>query len=587
MDRCPNCFETSYHNASCNRCGYQLQYDKPRSQKALPVGTVLKQRYYLGKLLGEGGFGITYKAYDLQRKVVCCVKEYAPNGLCRRREDTYQLELVSYDCEMPYRAGLRRFLEEAQILSKLEQIPSVVDITDTFQEYNTAYFVMEFLDGADLRQIVKASPGRLPVEMITNVILQVAVSMDVIHTRTKIIHRDISPENIYITRDQKVKVIDFGSAKQTETGAKAGLSVVLKPKFAPPEQFSSQMVQGSFTDVYSLAGTYYYALTGKNIPSAMDRLSGVEYVPLKHMNIGVNDALSDAVDRALILNVSQRTGTMQQLIAEIATATAGASQGQSGLSQGQNEQQRLAQQAQREQQLREQQRLAQQAQREQQLREQQRLAQQAQREQQFREQQMAQEQAKLRAQWEQQQLAKKQAAQLQAQQQLAQQQEQLRKQREEQQRLAMQQLQLQREQQKREQRLRDQKRREQQRLEQEKLARQRQQQKIAVPYVVVLEGAEKGRNWVMPANQTLKFGRSETEANMRIRYPESISRVHCMITYLAEYDRFCIRDTSANGVYYKGQRLKKGVDYNVKAPARFIIANNACVIELGVKYEYR
>lgn len=519
MELCPNCFEQSYQNASCSRCGYQLQYDKPRSQKALPVGIVLKQRYYLGKLLGEGGFGITYKAYDLKRKEICCVKEYAPNGLCRRRDDDYRLELVSYDCEMPYRAGLRRFLEEAQILSKLEQIPSVVDITDTFQEYNTAYFVMEFLDGADLRQIVKATPGRLPVDMITNVILQAAVSMDVIHTKTKIIHRDISPENIYITRDQKVKVIDFGSAKQTETGAKAGLSVVLKPKFAPPEQFSSQMVQGSFTDVYALAGTYYYALTGNNIPSAMDRLSGQEYVPLKHLNIGVNDALSDAVDHALILNVNQRTQTMQQFIAEIATAV------NAGKPASQEQEQR-EQQMQREQQI----------QRERQMQ---------------REQQIAQEQQRRMQEYQKQQALKRQLVQQQLQEQRRQQ-------------LAQQQAQ-----------------------ERQRQLIQQQRQKVAVPYVVVVEGIEKGKSWNIPVNQTLKFGRSEAEANMRVRFPESVSRIHCMITYLAEYDRFCIRDISANGVYYKGQRLNKGIDYNVKPPARFIMSSNECVVELGVRYEYR
>lgn len=446
-DLCPGCFESGYKNGSCVRCGYQAHYDKLRSQKALPVGTVLKQRYYLGKLLGEGGFGITYKAYDLQKRMICCVKEYAPNGLCRRKEDHLHLELQSQECEGPYMAGLRRFLEEAQILSKLEQIPSVVDITDTFQENGTAYFVMEYLDGADLRQIVKAAKGHLPVDMVTNVILQVAVSMDVIHTKTKIIHRDISPENIYITREEKVKVIDFGSAKQTETGMKAGLSVVLKPKFAPPEQFSSQMEQGGFTDVYSLAGTYYYALTGINIPSAPDRLAGKSYVPLKHMNIGVSERLSDAVDHALILSVRERTRTMQQFVAEIANAR-------------------------------------------------------------------------------------------------------------------------------------------------QMIPRMQPKPKpkpvpTAVPYVAVIEGSEKGKNWILPLNRSLKLGRSETEAQLRVRFPADISRVHCMITYLAEYQRFCIRDMSANGVYYKGQRLQKGVDYNVKPPARFVLASMGCVIELGVKYEYR
>ena len=116
---------------------------------------------------------------------------------------------------------------------------------------------------------------------------------------------------------------------------------------------------------------------------------------------------------------------------------------------------------------------------------------------------------------------------------------------------------------------------------------QQQRQKVAVPYVVVVEGIEKGKSWNIPVNQTLKFGRSEAEANMRVRFPESVSRIHCMITYLAEYDRFCIRDISANGVYYKGQRLNKGIDYNVKPPARFIMSSNECVVELGVRYEYR
>ena len=317
QERCPNCFEPGYRGGSCGRCGFQASYDK-RSVRALPAGVVLKRRYYLGRLLGEGGFGITYKAYDLQGGRLCAVKEYAPAGMTLRGADKRKLVLSSREKQEPYRAGLRRFMEEAQILSRLERIPAVVDITDSFQENDTAYFVMEFLDGADLRQIVKASKMRLPAEEITDIILQVAVAMDIIHTRTKIIHRDITPDNIYITRDKKVKLIDFGSAKQTVTGYEGGLSVVLKPKFAPPEQFSSRMIQGSYTDVYALAGTYYYAVTGRMLPAGPERVSGANYVPLKQMNLGIPDSVSDAVDRALALNVNQRTQTMQEFIQGIA-----------------------------------------------------------------------------------------------------------------------------------------------------------------------------------------------------------------------------------------------------------------------------
>lgn len=468
LDLCPNCFEAGYENGSCSRCGYKAAYSEKYSQRSLTAGTMLKQRYYIGRVLGEGGFGITYKVFDTKKNKVCAVKEYAPNGLCFRAADGCRLELTSQESEMPYMSGLRRFLEESRILSRLEQIPSVVDITDTFQENNTAYFVMEYLNGADLRQIVKASKHRIPVEQITDVILQVAVSMDVIHTKTKIIHRDISPENIYITKDGKVKLIDFGSAKRTENGMEKGLSVVLKPKFAPPEQFSSEMAQGSFTDVYSLAGTYYYALTGVNVPSAPDRLAGKEYVPLKQMNLGVPEGISDAVDHALLLNVNQRTPTMQRFIAEIASSKK--PQGKPALPKTLPVPAKQAKPGTKA-------------------------------------------------------VPKK----------------------------------------------------------------PEPSQKISVefPYVAVVVGAEAGKNWIIPPNQPMIFGRSMTEAHLRVQYPENISRIHCRITYLSDRKKFCIRDLSANGVFFKGKRLQRNVDYQVKPPARFALSGSSCVIEVGVKYEYR
>ncbi|HIQ74241.1 MAG TPA: protein kinase [Candidatus Cottocaccamicrobium excrementipullorum] len=435
MERCPNCFAPGYQQGGCSRCGFQAAYDK-RSPRVLPAGTVLAGRYYLGRLLGEGGFGITYKAWDLKTSVLCAVKEYAPNGITWRGADKRRLVLGKSEDEKPYQAGLHRFMEEAQILSRLEQIPSVVDITYSFQENNTAYFVMEFLDGADLKQIVKASKGRLPVEEVTDIILQVALSMDVIHTKTKIIHRDISPDNIYITRDKKVKLIDFGSAKQTITGAAGGLSVLVKPGFAPPEQFSSQMVQGSYTDVYALAATYYYALTGQMIPTAQERLAGANYVPLKQMNLGILESVSDAVDQALALNISQRTQTMQAFIRGIAPA-----------------------------------------------------------------------------------------------------------------------------------------------------AGRRQQVRRKTAFVRVVKGPEAGLHWTLVPGQEVTIGRSDTEAQLRLRQPEDVSRVHCRITWMPERGKFRIQDLSTYGTYYQGRRLNKGVLYEVSPPARLMLASAVCVIELGVREE--
>ncbi len=318
---CPDCFGNQYRGGICPACRYHLQKDRNVSERNLPAGAVLHGRYYIGRVLGTGGFGITYKAYDTRQKNICCVKEYAPADMCQRSQNGRMLSLLSASVEKPYYAGLKRFMDESEILGKLDNIPSVVKITDTFRDNQTAYFVMEYLDGADLKKIVQTSKGHLPVQWIVNITVQVALSMGVIHAKTGIIHRDISPENIYITQDGQVKLIDFGSAKRTENGVKSGLSIVLKPKYAPPEQFSSEMLQGSFTDVYALASTCYYALTGMHVPDAPDRLAGKGYPSLKELNLGVSAVVSDAVDHALLLNVKKRTPDMQAFVAELMADT--------------------------------------------------------------------------------------------------------------------------------------------------------------------------------------------------------------------------------------------------------------------------
>ena len=313
---CPNCFDTGYSQGECPKCGYKEIYNQ-RTMRALPVGTILNKHYIIGKVLGEGGFGITYKACNLSSGTICAIKEYAPSGASRRMEDGLTEENVNQRMAVVYQKGLKRFLEEAQILRRLGNIPAVVNIFDCFQENRTAYFAMEFLDGANLNQIIRVSRHQLPFEEITDIILQVAWAMDKIHREANIFHRDISPENIYITKDKKVKLIDFGSAKEVERQLNQEYSVVLKLKFAPPEQHSSRMPQGPYTDVYALAGTYYYALTGLNLPTAVDRLSGETYVPLKQMNMGIPEPVSDAVDRALELDYQKRTQTMAVFAQEI------------------------------------------------------------------------------------------------------------------------------------------------------------------------------------------------------------------------------------------------------------------------------
>lgn len=571
---CPNCFDSNYQNGVCSRCGYQARFASHHSGRGLAAGMLLKNRYIIGKILGEGGFGITYKAYDMTRRRICAVKEYVPNGMSRRAMDGRRLELLTPDAEGPYLAGLRRFLEESQILSKLEQIPSVVNITDSFKENSTAYFVMEYLDGADLGQIVRTSKSRLPVGEITNIILQVAVSMDVIHTKTKIIHRDISPDNIYITKNKQVKLIDFGSAKQTVTGAQDGFSVVVKLKLSPPEQYSQDMVQGSFTDVYSLAATYYYALTGTNLPTAPDRLMGTNYVPLKQLNLGVPDSVSDAVDRALILNVDQRTRTMQEFIRGIAAAAPADKRPVfNSYEAGQLARQReefLRQEAARQQAERNRKQQEAARQREIQLKQQEAARQ---REAQFKQQEAARQRE---IQLKQQEAARQREVQLKQQEAVRQREIQLRQQEAEKLQKAQQEAVL--------------KQQREQWLRQQDLGHQARRpavrsvvQTAGTPYVAVVGGLAAGKSWMIPPNQVMKVGRSATEVHLRIEKPEDLSRIHCMITYAADKKVFRIRDVSSFGVFYQGKRLEKGRDYEFRPPARFALASSACLIEVGVR----
>lgn len=310
---CPNCFDTGYDSGECLKCGFREAYNQ-RSQRALPGGTILNGRYIVGKVLGEGGFGITYKACDIHKGGICAIKEYAPTATCRRREDGVTIEPVEGETSYSYELGLNRFLEEAQILHKLGEITTVVQIMDCFKENKTAYFAMEYLDGANLGQILRVSKNRLPLEEITGIIAQVGSAMDTVHREAHIFHCDISPDNIYITREKQIKLIDFGSARENERQGADNGSVTLKLGFAPPEQYSSKMPHGPYTDVYALAATYYFALTGTHLPAAPSRLKKESYVPLKQTSLGVPEYISDAVDLALKLDYQSRTQTMREFV---------------------------------------------------------------------------------------------------------------------------------------------------------------------------------------------------------------------------------------------------------------------------------
>ena len=279
-----------------------------------PRITELKRgKYKVVSILGAGGFGITYLCEDVRNDRVCAIKEYLPEVIASRDENTLEV-LPQKNRVREYLHGKKRFFEEAVILMKMRDLPSMVNVWETFEENNTAYYVMEYLNGKTLKQVMLAFGGKLPYSVALDIVVKTARALDTMHRRAGIFHRDISPENIMIMPDGSIKIIDFGSAKAMAVSENQQFSVVLKPGFAPPEQYSGRMSQGSFTDVYALAGTFYYVASGKKLPAAPNRLMGESYTPLEQMIPQCSHKTSQAVDRALLLNPQYRTQTMSEFV---------------------------------------------------------------------------------------------------------------------------------------------------------------------------------------------------------------------------------------------------------------------------------
>lgn len=282
------------------------------------TGLVSLQRgaYEVIRLLGAGGFGITYQCRDTRNGRICALKEYMPEAIASRDPETGSI-VPQEERVGAYLHGKKRFLEEADILRSMSGIQEVVRVWESFEENNTAYYVMEFLEGKTLKQVMRALGGKLPWSLAIEAVAKTGLALDRIHREAGIFHRDISPENIMVMPDGNVKIIDFGSAKAMAVKENQQFSIVLKPGFAPPEQYASNRSQGSFTDVYALAGTFYFAASGKMIPASPDRMMGAEYTKLYQLVPECSREVSDALDQALLLDSRFRTQTASALVEAI------------------------------------------------------------------------------------------------------------------------------------------------------------------------------------------------------------------------------------------------------------------------------
>jgi serine/threonine protein kinase len=300
MSTCPFCASILPENcANCANCGAALV------SLQLEVGTLLHGKYRLERILGQGGFGITYLATDISLNRRVAIKELFPDGSFRQAEKVIPPQSQGSN----FAETKQRFLEEARTLAQFNHT-GIVKVFEVFEANNTAYIVMEALDGQTLGAII-ARIGKLSEEYVRRIAQDVCAALEVVH-QAGLLHRDIKPDNLYVTRDNRTVLIDFGSARGFQAGIALRHTQLVSPGYAAPEQYASQAKFGTYTDVYGLSATLYHALTGNQPPTASDRV--ISSSSQLQMPSTLSEPMQNALARGLALRIDERPQTVQEFL---------------------------------------------------------------------------------------------------------------------------------------------------------------------------------------------------------------------------------------------------------------------------------
>ncbi len=317
--RCCNCFELyEAMDGMCPYCGYS-EGDKAEEVYFLQPGTLLN-KYIVGKKAGQGGFGITYKAWDTSLQRVVAIKEFFPLSMVTRSEGQKEVVVFSSKRESDYAKHLERFRREAKIMSLFTDSVNCIKTYDIFEENKTAYIVMEYCDAPTLKTYVKNRNGELlPEREVIEIISQVLSGLQEIHAKG-VYHLDIALDNIFIKKQEekiKVTIYDFGAAR-LEKNLKRGMEeeIILKPGFSPPEQYKKNGKIGPWTDIYAVGANLYYLLTGVVPLEATDREHEDVMEEPAQLNI-VSPAINNATLRAMALNTELRYRSTRDFLEDL------------------------------------------------------------------------------------------------------------------------------------------------------------------------------------------------------------------------------------------------------------------------------
>ena len=299
---------------TCPYCGY---VDGTPAKEAYHIapGNVLAGKYIVGRVIGYGGFGVTYIGYDglLEKKIA--IKEYLPSEFATRMPGQTEVTVYSGERTEQFYSGIDKFIEEARRLAQFKDVPGIVRIYDSFMENKTAYIVMEYLEGETLKSRLERE-GKLDPDEALNIMMPILEALEQVH-KIGIIHRDIAPDNIFLTKQGEVKILDFGAARYATTTHSKSLSVIIKQGYAPEEQYRSKGDQGPWTDVYACGATLYKMLTGITPEDSMERAGKDTLQPPSKKGAKISKNLDIAIMNAMNIRIEDRTQSAAEFQEEL------------------------------------------------------------------------------------------------------------------------------------------------------------------------------------------------------------------------------------------------------------------------------
>ncbi len=283
------------------------------SSHILPAGTELNGKYEIIHLIGEGGFGITYFGHNKVLDIPVAIKEYYPKGYASRTVSKNLTVAITDNTKNAYFDKWKmKFLTEARMLAKFANLPGIVNVYDFFEQNGTAYIVMEYLDGITLKSYVEKN-GPMDTASFFKSLIPVLKSLEKIHNQG-LIHRDISPDNLMLMDDGFLKLYDFGAAREYSDVTQTNFSVIIKPCFAPEEQYRSKGVQGPWTDVYSICATIYFSITGVVPDDSLQRAFCDELKRPSELGVDISPKIEGVLLKGMSVRSADRFDSVKPLV---------------------------------------------------------------------------------------------------------------------------------------------------------------------------------------------------------------------------------------------------------------------------------